>query len=84
MTKASRGTPCSILSAGVDHEKFVKQLRVAMLDGASGAIVGRALWKDCISLESELSKQRLEDIAVPRLNELKYILLDATHSNNIF
>ncbi len=43
--------PWAVLSAGVDHETFVGQVETAMANGASGVIAGRALWKDCISLD---------------------------------
>ena len=64
----------SLLSAGVDHNEFKRQLKISLKGGATGAIVGRALWKDCISLDHDITRARLEKVAVPRLNELKNIL----------
>ncbi len=66
--------PWAVLSAGVDHETFVGQVETAMANGASGVIAGRALWKDCISLDRAVTKDRLETIAVPRLRELQSVI----------
>ena len=40
------GVPWAVLSAGVDHQTFLGQVEIAMKNGASGVIAGRALWKD--------------------------------------
>lgn len=66
--------PWAVLSAGVDHETFVGQVEVAMAGGASGVIAGRSLWKDCISLDRTVTKERLETVALPRLRELQAVI----------
>ena len=66
--------PWAVLSAGVDHATFLGQVEVAMANGASGVIAGRSLWKDCISLDREVTRQRLTDIAVPRLREIQAVI----------
>ncbi|MEO9818973.1 MAG: tagatose-bisphosphate aldolase [Paracoccaceae bacterium] len=76
ITQACDGVPWAVLSAGVDHETFVGQVATAMENGASGVIAGRALWKDCISLDRAVSEDRLENIASVRLRELQSILND--------
>ena len=68
------GVPWAVLSAGVDHETFLGQVETAMKSGASGVIAGRALWKDCISLDAEVLEDRLENIASNRLREIQAIL----------
>lgn len=68
------GVPWTILSAGVDHETFLAQVRTAVAEGAVGVIAGRALWKDCISLDSNVTRERLERLAVPRLEEIKAVV----------
>jgi len=68
------GVPWAVLSAGVDHETFVGQVETAMENGASGVIAGRALWKDCISLDRTVSADRLETVASARLREIRAIL----------
>ncbi|WP_459698304.1 hypothetical protein [Acidisoma sp. C75] len=62
--------PWAVLSAGVDHETFIDQVKVAMMHGASGIIAGRSLWKDCITLDPTTTAERLTTLAVPRLRAL--------------
>jgi tagatose-1,6-bisphosphate aldolase len=66
--------PWAVLSAGVDHKTFLGQVETAMRNGASGVIAGRALWKDCISLDRKVEQDRLANIATPRLREIQKIL----------
>ena len=66
--------PWSVLSAGVDHETFIGQVEIAMTYGASGVIAGRALWKDCVSLDRAEQKSLLTNKAVPRLRQIQAIL----------
>ena len=68
------GVPWAVLSAGVDHETFVGQVATAMENGASGVIAGRALWKDCVSLDREVCRTRLEEVASARLRAIQRIL----------
>ena len=66
--------PWAVLSAGVDHATFLGQVETAMANGASGVIAGRSLWKDCISLDRAVTRQRLETIALPRLRALQAVI----------
>jgi tagatose-1,6-bisphosphate aldolase len=66
--------PWAVLSAGVDHATFLGQVETSMANGASGVIAGRSLWKDCISLDRAVTKERLEAIAVPRLREIQAVI----------
>ncbi len=66
--------PWSVLSAGVDHETFLGQIEIAMANGASGVIAGRALWKDCLSLDRAKQKEMLTNKALPRLRQIQAIL----------
>lgn len=43
------GVPWVILSAGVDIEEFLLQVRLACKAGASGFLCGRAIWKDALA-----------------------------------
>jgi tagatose 1,6-diphosphate aldolase len=74
ITALAGDVPWALLSAGVDHATFLAQVEIAMAKGASGVIAGRALWKDCISLDRTVTRQRLTAIAVPRLREIEAIL----------
>jgi sulfofructosephosphate aldolase len=70
VTEAARGVPWAVLSAGVDHETFIKQVAIAMANGASGAMAGRSLWKDSLSISHEVRQDYLANRALPRLREL--------------
>jgi len=74
VTDLCDGVPWAVLSAGVDHETFLGQVETAMQNGASGVIAGRALWKDCISLDDAVLEDRLENIASKRLAEIQAVL----------
>jgi sulfofructosephosphate aldolase len=62
--------PWALLSAGVGHDTFVEQLRIALDAGASGFIAGRSIWKDAIGLEPDDARRFLEGEARRRLEEL--------------
>lgn len=70
VTSAADGVPWAVLSAGVDHETFVQQVATAMANGASGAMAGRSLWKDSLSVSHNIRVERLTNRALPRLREL--------------
>jgi membrane associated rhomboid family serine protease len=44
--------------------------------GASGAIAGRSLWKDCLLGDREVTARQLRDVAVPRLREVQAVLVE--------
>jgi sulfofructosephosphate aldolase len=62
--------PWALLSAGVDHETFVGQLRTALSVGASGFIAGRSIWKEAMTLTGDERRRFLETDACRRLEEL--------------
>ncbi|GAB5375344.1 MAG: tagatose 1,6-diphosphate aldolase [Acuticoccus sp.] len=74
ITALCAGVPWAVLSAGVDHATFIGQVKTAMENGASGVIAGRSLWKDCISLDSAVSEEKLENVASKRLAEIAAVL----------
>jgi tagatose 1,6-diphosphate aldolase len=74
VTAAASGVPWAVLSAGVDHETFIKQVDIAVANGASGAMAGRSLWKDSLSVSSEVRKDLLTSRALPRLRELAAVI----------
>lgn len=71
---AAQGVPWAVLSAGVDHETFVEQVRVAVRHGSAGAMAGRSLWKDCLSTESSVRADRLTGVAAVRAGELAGVI----------
>ncbi|MCB1448325.1 MAG: tagatose-bisphosphate aldolase [Rhizobiaceae bacterium] len=74
VTGIAGGVPWAVLSAGVDHQTFLPQVEAAMKNGASGVIAGRSLWKDCISLDRGVSREKLSTVAVSRLNDIQTII----------
>jgi tagatose 1,6-diphosphate aldolase len=74
VTRIAGEVPWAVLSAGVDHATFLGQVEAAMANGASGVIAGRSLWKDCISLDREVTRERLTRLAVPRLHEIRAVI----------
>lgn len=74
VAEAVDGVPWAVLSAGVDHATFVLQVATAMANGASGAMAGRSLWKDSLSVTHEVRRDLLTNQALPRLEELADIV----------
>jgi tagatose 1,6-diphosphate aldolase len=65
------GAPWALLSGGVDHDVFVEQVDVACRAGASGFMVGRALWGDAVTADPGARDRVMSQVAVPRLRELR-------------
>ena len=74
VTAAAAGVPWAVLSAGVDHATFLEQVRTAMANGASGAMAGRSLWKDSLSISAATRQDYLTTRALPRLRELAAVV----------
>jgi tagatose 1,6-diphosphate aldolase len=53
VTAACGDVPWTLLSAGVDYATFQRQARIACQQGASGVIVGRAVWNEAVSLQGD-------------------------------
>ncbi|WP_300000317.1 tagatose-bisphosphate aldolase [uncultured Cedecea sp.] len=75
--------PWAVLSAGVDHATFLTQVDISLRNGASGVIAGRSLWKDCISLDRNISKEKLSSIAVSRLRDIQDLLVKYKKERNV-
>lgn len=74
VTRAADGRPWAVLSAGVDHERFIDQVRIAVENGAAGAMAGRSLWKDSLSVDAGERERLLTGRARPRLEELASVI----------
>ncbi|MCO4252625.1 hypothetical protein [Pseudarthrobacter raffinosi] len=74
VTEAAAGVPWAVLSAGVDHETFMRQVEIAVANGAGGAMAGRSLWKDSLAVSAEVRERLLTTRALPRLQELEAIV----------
>jgi tagatose 1,6-diphosphate aldolase len=70
LTRYSK-VPWVLLSKGISFNQFKEQLRVSIEFGASGFVVGRALWQDYFSPGQKESF--LKKVCLKRLKELKKI-----------
>ena len=66
--------PWVILSAGVTFDEFLRQTEVACKHGASGVLVGRAVWKEAAELHGEARKEFLQDVVPQRLKRLEDVI----------
>ena len=66
---ASRA-PWVLLSEGVSFEAFCTEIEIAGQAGASGFMVGRAVWKDCVVRDGEQRRRLLRERAAPRMRHL--------------
>jgi tagatose 1,6-diphosphate aldolase len=62
--------PWILLSAAVDYETFLRQVIVACNAGASGIAVGRAVWKEAVTMNAEERSKFLQTIASQRVSRL--------------
>ncbi len=65
--------PWVILSAAERFDVFQRLVEIACEEGASGFMVGRAIWQDAIELAGEHREQALRTIALSRLGILSAI-----------
>ncbi|HMR97774.1 MAG TPA: tagatose 1,6-diphosphate aldolase [Anaerolineales bacterium] len=74
--------PWILLSAAVDYDTFAKQVVVACQSGASGIAVGRAVWKEAVTLNGDDRMQFLRNTAhqrILRLTSLCHVLAKPFH-----
>ncbi len=65
--------PWALLSGGGTFESFRDQVRVACTAGASGFLVGRALWGEAVFASPEERAAIIHDLVRPRFKELAHI-----------
>lgn len=63
--------PWVLLSAGVDFETFALQARIACESGASGVIVGRAIWNEAVTLQGNAREAFLVTTGRDRVRQLR-------------
>lgn len=68
--------PWALLSAGVTYDVFEKQAKVACQAGASGVIVGRAVWAEAVKLQGDERVNFLKTTAQQRMATLAKICAD--------
>ncbi len=62
--------PWILLSAAVNYDTFTKQVIAACQSGASGIAVGRAVWKEAVTLNGEERMKFLQTVARQRISRL--------------
>ena len=72
---ASR-VPWILLSAAVDFETYLRQVKVACQAGASGCAAGRAVWQEAVGLTGQKRSAFLKEAARPRLESLANVCSD--------
>jgi tagatose 1,6-diphosphate aldolase len=71
--------PWVLLSAGVDYDKYRKQVEMAMKAGASGVLGGRAFWKEFFTYADPAERQKFADTeCVRRVQETDAIVKTGT------
>ena len=63
--------PWVLLSAGVSFDTFLRQTRIACDAGASGVMVGRAVWKEAVTTDSAARNHFLNGVACERMRRLR-------------
>jgi tagatose 1,6-diphosphate aldolase len=66
--------PWVLLSAGVDFETYVAQVKVACEAGASGILCGRTVWMETTRLDEEARMRFLQTTASDRFRQLTDIV----------
>lgn len=67
---AACSVPWALLSAGVTYDTFLQQSKIACQSGASGVIVGRAVWAEAVDAQGDERANFLADVATKRMQEL--------------
>ncbi len=76
---AASPVPWALLSGGDPYEEFRDQVRIACSAGASGFLVGRALWGEYLRAPEEEREQIMEETVRPRFEELSTITAEHGH-----
>ncbi len=71
LSNITAGIPWVLLSAGVDFPTFQLQTEIACAAGASGVVVGRAVWREALDIaDAAVRDHFLSTIAVSRMRVL--------------
>jgi len=63
--------PWTVLSGGVSFDLFAEQVEHVMAAGASGFMVGRALWGEAARVPHTERTEMVQNVVVPRFKELR-------------
>ena len=73
------GAPWALLSGGDPFELFLEQVGVACKAGASGFMVGRALWREAVTAPEAEREKVIEEVVRPRFGRLVDVALAYGH-----
>lgn len=76
---AACGVPWALLSGGVDFETFLAQTQIACSAGASGVIVGRAVWAEAVAVTDAERADFLHAAARERMAALARVCAEHAH-----
>jgi tagatose 1,6-diphosphate aldolase len=62
--------PWILLSAAVDYDTYLRQVKLACQAGASGCAVGRAVWQEAVGLTGQARSSFLKEVGWARLESL--------------
>lgn len=68
---AASAVPWVLLSGGVSFDTFVRQTRVASSAGASGVMVGRAVWAEAVTADAARRGEFLRNVGAKRMQHLR-------------
>ena len=68
---AASTVPWVLLSGGVPFETFLRQSQIACEAGASGVMVGRAVWSEAVTANADARRRFLSTLARDRMNQLR-------------
>lgn len=77
---AAHHVPWTLLSGGVNYATFKRQVELACEAGASGVIVGRAVWAEAVELGGEAREAFLRITASERMRQLSAICARSARS----
>lgn len=71
---AASDVPWVLLSGGIPYKEFTRQTEIACRCGASGVVVGRAVWQEAAELRNAAHEEFLQKTAIERMVELGDII----------
>ena len=71
--------PWALLSGGDPYELFKEQVRIACEAGASGFLVGRALWGEYVRADAADQPRMMDELVRPRFAELSSLATSHGH-----
>ena len=78
LDQACGNVPWTLLSAGASFDVFLRQAEMACQAGASGVIVGRAVWAEAVNLNEAERVQFLNTVGIQRMQQLAQVCQRAT------